>query len=88
MPLQLQGFDCSGSPNIHFTTAGTFPSDPLGGSQTECICVLHAAKQINRVCVLHVANQTNKVCVLLAANQAEAEGLLCDSCHVPDQDRS
>ena len=88
MLLQLQVSDCSGSLDIHFNIAEASPSDSLGGSQTERVCVLHAANQSDKVCVLHAANQPNKVCVLHAANQAQAEGSLCDSCHVPDQDRS
>jgi len=80
--------------------SNSLPSDPLGGPQSDCacvlneanqidkVCVLHAANQTDKLCMLHAANQTNKVCVLHAANQAQAEGSLRDSCHVPDQDRS
>ena len=38
--------------------------------------------------ILWDAHKLNVTGVLHAANQAQAEGSLCDSCHVPDQDRS
>ena len=75
-------------PENHCTTAEFLPNDPLRGSQTERICVLHAANQTDKVYMLHAANQPNMMCALHAANQAQAQGLLRDSCHVPDQDRS